>query len=475
MTEHRESFTFAQTDVDSLKKVFEKDLSELVEDDGEMSDLLNFTVVMIQNGKSVPEMEKELHDIYGGEYSKRIGALLVAYFEKNKSPGENSEGQVNPKQTDNKSTDKAPRVKSLKSSSEGNALTMSGALGSTREGGKSKTNRAESSKMRKDNNNNNNNRNGKAGNRNDSKQENNFVEKGDRRKKAFDRLTSRESRERRDNRRERGGRYGGRDNNSGGRGNRHDNGGRVSGYRRGRDEDDEIEVEEDFINTEHARGRGGRSNFDGRGLGRGRSNRGGRDGGRGGRFSRHGRGHSGDSSHKRQRVSEGKNSGGDGNEGNDFENQPFESDFQNGDYPDGEGYSYGGGYGNYHGGQGGRYGRGRGRGRGRFGGRGYGRFGDTQPSEHQENGEGTEDGEKGENNKEEVGDGPNLSYSGRGYGRGRGRGYGRGRGRGFHRGGRGYVANMIASKSWVKPKKDEGTGSAEPKTEEVTTSTAGDE
>mmetsp|Transcript_26440 Transcript_26440/g.39098 ORF Transcript_26440/g.39098 Transcript_26440/m.39098 type:complete len:453 (+) Transcript_26440:128-1486(+) len=452
MAERRESFTLAQNDIDSLKQVFEKDLSELVEDEGEMSDLLNFTVVMIQNGKTVSEMEKELHDIYGGEYSKRIGTLLVAYFEKNKLVGENKEGQATSEQAD-KSMANAPRVKSLKSSSEGNALTMSGALGSSREGGKSKTNRDEASKKTKDNSNSN--KDEKAVHRND---------KGDRRKKAFDRLTSEESRERRDTRKERGGRHGGRDNNRAGRGNRQKNGGRTVGYRRGRGEDEEIEEEEDFINTQHAGGRGGRSNFDARGFGRGRSNRGGRDGGRGGRFSHHGRGYSGDSSHKRRRVSDGGKSSGNGDADNeDLENQPFEAGHNHEDFPDDERYSYGGGYGNYRGGWGGRYGRGRGRGRGRFGGRGYGRFGDAHHADHQENGEGAEGGEEGENKTEEGGDGPNLSYSGRGYGRGRG--HGRGRGRGFYRGGSGHVASMLASKSWVRTKKDGGNDSAEPTTE----------
>lgn len=118
MSERRESVTLPQQDIDSLKEIFEKDLSELVEDDGEMSDLLSFTVVMIQNGKTVPEMEKELHDIYGGEYSTRIGALLTRYFEKTKNIEDSNNGQATHEQANN-STGNAPRIKSLKVRSEG--------------------------------------------------------------------------------------------------------------------------------------------------------------------------------------------------------------------------------------------------------------------------------------------------------------------------------------------------------------------
>mmetsp|Transcript_22258 Transcript_22258/g.33652 ORF Transcript_22258/g.33652 Transcript_22258/m.33652 type:complete len:457 (-) Transcript_22258:151-1521(-) len=456
MSERRESVALPQQDIDALKEIFEKDLSELVEDDGEMSDLLSFTVVMIQNGKTVSEMEQELHDIYGGEYSTRIGALLTTYFEKNKNLEDSKTGQATHEQANN-STGNAPRIKSLKSSREGNALTMSGALGASREGGKSKD------ALRNKNGNNNDD---ETPANNDNYRESGFGKKGDRRKNAFDRLTTRESRERRD---KRGGRHSGRDNNRGGRGNRSSNGGRVSGFRRGRDEDAEIEEDEDFINTRQRGGRGGRSNFDTRGSGRGRSNRGGRDGGRGGRFARHGRG---DSSHKRQRVSDRGEYNGDSKD--EYENEPSETDQKNGDFAENEGYGYGygGGYGNYFGGRGGRYLRSRGRGRGRFGGRGNGPSGETQPAENEEvnhNG----DGEQEEGNGTEGANGPNLSYSGRGYGRGRG--YRGGRGRAFYRGGRGHVANMIASKSWVRAKKDEGSNAVEPSADEVHDSTVGND
>jgi hypothetical protein len=83
-TARRESIQLGQDEVESLRQIFDDSLKELVEDDGEMSDLLNYTVVMIQSGKSVPEMEKELDDIYGGEYAQRIGVLLNDYFQRSK-------------------------------------------------------------------------------------------------------------------------------------------------------------------------------------------------------------------------------------------------------------------------------------------------------------------------------------------------------------------------------------------------------
>lgn len=84
-TARRESIRLGPNEVESLRQIFDDSLKELVEDDGEMSDLLNFTVVMIQNGKSVPEMEKELDDIYGGECAERIGLLLNNYFRRSKA------------------------------------------------------------------------------------------------------------------------------------------------------------------------------------------------------------------------------------------------------------------------------------------------------------------------------------------------------------------------------------------------------
>ena len=93
MSDSRDSIKLAPAEVDTLKQIFNASLKELVEDEGEMSDLLNFTVVMIQNGKSVPEMEQELDDIYGGEYAKRIGVLLNDYFEGNKEVAEEPEDE----------------------------------------------------------------------------------------------------------------------------------------------------------------------------------------------------------------------------------------------------------------------------------------------------------------------------------------------------------------------------------------------
>ena len=84
-TARRESILLGPNEVESLRQIFDDSLKELVEDDGEMSDLLNFTVMMIKNGKNVQEMEKELDDIYGGECAQRIGLLLNNYFQGSKT------------------------------------------------------------------------------------------------------------------------------------------------------------------------------------------------------------------------------------------------------------------------------------------------------------------------------------------------------------------------------------------------------
>ena len=109
--ERRDVVKLAPGEVETLKQIFNDSLKELVEDEGEMSDLLNFTVVMIQNGKNVSEMEQELDDIYGGEYAKRIGILLTDYFESNKT---GSDEQQQQQQHPDDETDRAPRVLAIK-------------------------------------------------------------------------------------------------------------------------------------------------------------------------------------------------------------------------------------------------------------------------------------------------------------------------------------------------------------------------
>lgn len=95
MSDDASNAKLAPSEIDALKTMFDAQLKQLVEDADEMSDLLNFTVVMIQNGKSVPEMEQELDDIYGGEYAKRIGVLLTDYFDKQKAEsGDTGEGET---------------------------------------------------------------------------------------------------------------------------------------------------------------------------------------------------------------------------------------------------------------------------------------------------------------------------------------------------------------------------------------------
>ncbi len=91
-TERRDVAKLAPGEVATLTQIFNDSLRELVEDEGEMSDLLNFTVVMIQNGKNVAEMVQQLDDIIGGEYANRVGNLLTDYFETNK-PGTEKQQQ----------------------------------------------------------------------------------------------------------------------------------------------------------------------------------------------------------------------------------------------------------------------------------------------------------------------------------------------------------------------------------------------
>jgi hypothetical protein len=95
----RRSFQLESDEVHRLNDIFQSSLKTLVVDEGEMEDLLNFTVAMIQNGKNVDEMEKELDDIYGQEYSKRIGFLLQSYLD---SRPINSEGNVASQVTNSK-------------------------------------------------------------------------------------------------------------------------------------------------------------------------------------------------------------------------------------------------------------------------------------------------------------------------------------------------------------------------------------
>ncbi len=85
-TGRRNVVKLSPSERETLKRIFNDSLKELVEDESEMSDLLKFTVAMIQNGKNVAEMVQELDDIYGGEYAESIGNLLTDYFEANK-PG----------------------------------------------------------------------------------------------------------------------------------------------------------------------------------------------------------------------------------------------------------------------------------------------------------------------------------------------------------------------------------------------------
>ena len=335
----RDSIRLGPDEVERLRQIFDDSLKELVEDDGEMSDLLNFTVVMIQNGKSVTEMEQELDDIYGGEYAQRIGLLLNDYFQR-------STGALDAVQHDQEHGDAehatSARVVSVKvrsvrserlvvnflvsprcthpthlfpqSSGAGNALTMSGALGSTRAGGAGNKKEAKNDAVHaKHDHAKHATNNANAKGVKDKKSNNDIAERriegNDRNKKAFERLTNPDTREmrntrddaRQDRRNERGGGIGGRGagrdgrggrghgrDDRGGRGGRHDNrGGRQFDGRGGRGERNDDRVVRGAGRDDRG-GRGGRNgdrggqggrNGDGPGRGAGRDNSGKRRGG----------------------------------------------------------------------------------------------------------------------------------------------------------------------------------------------------
>ena len=218
----------------------------------------------------------------------------------------------------------------------------------------------------------------------------------------------------------------------GGRGSPRQQGGRgggrngpMSGNRRNRDE---MRGDEDFIPA----GRGGPRD----GRFQGRDNRGGRrDGNRGGA----GRRPDFEEGNKRQRTDE----------------------YGGWEEPAGGGYSewgggYDEGYNDYNWRGGGRRGGGRasrGRGRGRVG-RGF-----TPEGVEPQSGAAEANGESGGDAAEAAAGHPSplvaASFGGRGF-----RGRGRGRGRGARGGYRAQVASMIASKTWVRPKKEGEGGDA---------------
>lgn len=539
----------------------------LVEDAEDIADLLDYTFAMIANSKSVPYMEGELKELCSDDAAKRIGEILQRYFHKLEASDDSKHGTV----------------KAIKASGDaaGNALTMSGALGSSRIGGKTnnkpqpkevkppkitpaiipQSDIPKNKKLLLETK--------KQGGRGDRRKENDIREargggggrsgndnihnrggRGGRTAAALERLTDPETR---DKRREpirgqdpgrdrgddrggrdiRGGRGGrgagrgaegqrsrnsGRDGRGGGGGRSESERGRMSGQRRPRDNTEE----QDFIEAPPAPGRGGGGRAgrfnDGRGRhqdergdrfnegGAGRFNRGpgrersivgeqlndtdiraegrggrfgNRDTGRGGRFAR-----GGPPDNKRQR----REDEGDWYNGHEQEvwqeggyNESYAGGYGGyddgyggggyGGYEDSYGGRFGGGYAGYmdgwHGGRGGgRFGRGGDNGRfGRGGGR-SGRGGDASVSAEQgfaiqsnnerltmDDTSGTEGFQNGAATAGHPSPLVAAAYGGRGYG---GRGGSFGRGRGGRGGYRAQVHTMIASKSWVRPKPDEG-------------------
>lgn len=313
------------------------DNSEVSPED--INDLLDYAFAMVNNQKSVEYVIKELvgmeMEFCNPTIAEKVGSELSGFLQKIVKGGDG-------------------KVVSLKSTSSGNALTMSGALGASRLGGRNKNSgNIKDGKANKQTDNRRDDRRGDRNNRGDRGERNDWGGRGSSRgggrsthKEAFDRLANsgnnnhrrerdndrgdrrRRDDDRRDGRGGRGGRGRGRRDDRrdgdrfGGRGDRDD---RASGNRRPRDEyENQGGDNQDFMSIRD----------EGRGRGRGR--------GRGGP----------DEAAKR----------------------PKYDDQYDGGYGDGGGYYDDGyGYGGHHG-YGGRGGYGfparGGRGRGRFGGRG---------------------------------------------------------------------------------------------------------
>jgi len=407
----------------------------------DINDLVDYALAMISNNKTIGYITKELVGMEmkccNSTIAEKVGNEISEFLQKlSKEEGDNEEK----KKGKDGDEPKKPNVASLK----GNALTMSGALGASRQGGRNKN--AINNNNNKGNNNSNNNngrnerdRNNSGGGGGGRKEQGGRGNRGGRgrsnHREAFDKLKSdnnrrrnndhrggdmyddrnsnnynnysNNDRRRREDDRRGGGRgpyggrgRGGRDMHRGGRGGGRGDPGRgrvgvpgrghggrsLSGSRRSRDEYDEEGRQEFMSMNDGGRGHGS----GGRGRGRGR-----------------GRGGPDDDEDLRELVStsddgrgRGRGRGRGGSEGakRPKSNEYYEEEEYYVDHNEGYGYGYGyddgyGGYserGGYHNSYPAR-GRGRGRGRGRFG-RG-GRFsgrGRGDPSEQQKNVEGAE-------------------------------------------------------------------------------------
>ena len=129
MSDESEFRKLTDNEASDLRTVLQKELPSLVDDAEDIADLLDYTFAMISNNKSVPYMEGELKELCNEEAAKRIGELLLEYFTKL-----DGGGKVDEEEHD-------ARFKSIRASRDaaGNALTMSGALGASRTGGKGGT------------------------------------------------------------------------------------------------------------------------------------------------------------------------------------------------------------------------------------------------------------------------------------------------------------------------------------------------
>ena len=390
--------TTETTDTEALKEQL-KPL--LLGEEDDVQDLVDYTVAMVTNGKTPQYIVDELNsmdmDFCPPAVAQQVGDAIEAFLSPQQQPHEDATATP----TDHH------KIVSLKQSSGGtNALTMSGALGASRERNKMEPK---------------------------SKEE----RKRDVRGEAFDRLKKKNDRrtddrradDRREDRRE----------------DRRDTRGSDRERRGGGGRGDSNTM---------MRGGGGRG--DGRGGGR-PTGRGGDRGGRGGRGGA--RGGRGDYDDNRRRSRDYP----DGPQGDNKRQRVHRDDYHDehyeGGYDEGYdgGYGYNDGYGHqgdgygYNDGYGYRGGRGyppRGRGRfpgrgGRFAGRGRGRFQhEGTEAEHPESGEG------------DAHPSPIVQAN---YGRGGGRSFRGGRGGGrFSR-----VQNMLAAKTWVRKKDDDAEAPAE--------------
>jgi len=138
-------------EVSALRSLLQTELPSLVEDAEDITDLLDYTFAMISNSKSVPYMEGELKELCSEDAAKRIGEILLSYFRTIESVASttgtsdttNDTATAATTTTSSSTTStKLPLKKTIKASGEalGNALTTSGALGSSRIGKSNKLN-----------------------------------------------------------------------------------------------------------------------------------------------------------------------------------------------------------------------------------------------------------------------------------------------------------------------------------------------